>query len=174
MKPVRIRGTLLAVGALALGPFLTACSVAEPSVSTSGDVVINSELPDPCGLLTLDQILTASETTVQHGTENAVVSNSTQRACDWKTADDRYPYVEVVIGADAGSISERRTAAERAMGASTDVTVPGGENAFSVANGGVLAMAVGEYFVQVAYVTGDKADVAIITATLAEDVAASI
>jgi hypothetical protein len=78
----------------------------------------------------------------------------------------------VVVGAE--SIAEERAAAEASLGPSEDVGVVGGGSAYTVANGSILGMRVGDYFVQVTYYPGDATDVRVVTAALAQDVAEAL
>ncbi|HEX7590012.1 MAG TPA: hypothetical protein VF362_03430, partial [Demequinaceae bacterium] len=84
------------------------------------------------------------------------------------------PFVQVLVTVGADSIASERASAEASMGASEDGTVIGGGSAYTVANGSILGMRVGDYFVQVTYLAGDSADVRVVTTALAQDVAKAL
>jgi hypothetical protein len=60
------------------------------------------------------------------------------------------------------------------MGTAVDVTVPGAQDAYAVAKGSILGMTVGDYFVQVGYMSTDGLDALGITSALAADAAAAL
>ncbi len=172
-----IRGTFAAASVLALGLSLTACSTTNASSTpTSSNVAAaaNSKLPDPCLMLNERLIKAAANVSLQPGKENAKLSNANQRICDWLPSSGASPYVQVLVTAGANTVTTQRSSAESSMGAATDVTVTGGDSAYTVANGSILGMAVADYFIQVTYFSGDTADVSSITTSLAKDVAESI
>jgi len=185
-KPRASARAYATVGALVVGFSLAACSASAPTGSdTPGTTAmpassvaagsVDSNLPDPCTMLTNRQIKAATGVDLQAGKENAQLSNANQRVCDWLPASGTSPYVEVLVtGATADTVASQRASAESAMGAATDVSVIGGENAYTVANGSILGMGVADYFIQLTYFTGDTADVGSTTQLLAKAVTETI
>jgi hypothetical protein len=175
------RGISGVVGAIVLAVTLSACGPArvediEPSVG--GDdrarAVPATPLPDSCTLLTTSQIKAAANVILSEGSPNTEMSRANQSVCEWRSAGDPAPFVQVLVSVGADSIAAERASAEASLGVSEEVGVVGGGSAYTVANGSVLGMRVGDYFVQVTYVTGDSADVRIVTAALAQDVAKAL
>jgi hypothetical protein len=157
---------------------LAGCSSSDSGTTSSNDVNASpaagsGSLPDPCSLLTPSDIAAASGVTMADGVINAQLSNDTQSICEWKP-ESGFPFVQVIVVGGADQVSTQRATAESMMGASADVTVPGASGAYSVANGSILGMAAGDYFVQVAYMSTSAADVSAITSVLAADAAAAL
>ncbi len=111
---------------------------------------------------------------MSEGSLNAEMSNVDRSVCDWKSAGSPSPFVQVLVTVGADTVEAERAAAEAQMGASEDAGVVGGGSAYTVANGSILGMRVGDYFVQVTYFTGDTTDVRIVTAALAQGVAKAL
>lgn len=107
------------------------------------------------------------------GVINAQLSNDTQSICEWKP-EGGFPFVQVIVVGGADQVKTQRATAASMMGAVTDVTVPGASGAYCVANGTILGMAVGGYFVQVSYMSTSAADVSAITSALAANAAAAL
>jgi hypothetical protein len=104
---------------------------------------------------------------------NAQLSNDTQSICEWKP-EAGFPFVQVIVVGGADQVSTQRATAASMMGAVTDVTVPGASGAYSVANGSILGMAAGDYFLQVSYMSTGTADVSAITSALAANAVAAL
>jgi hypothetical protein len=170
----------LGLSAIALALALSGCSSSEtppadPDSSTSpGGTSPEGALPDPCSLLTAPQIEAVSEYSFAEGEFNPQLSTSWQSICEWYATDATVTFVQIVITADASTVALQRETAEDMMGGSVDVTVPGAENAYTVAGGSILGMGVKDYFVQVSYMTTSIEDVTSITTALAAEVAAAL
>jgi hypothetical protein len=157
---------------------LAGCSSADPGTTNSNQVTVSDaagsgSLPDPCSLLTPADIATASGVTMADGVINAQLSNDTQSICEWKP-EAGFPFVQVIVVGGADQVSTQRATAASMMGAVTDVTVPGASGAYSVANGSILGMAAGDYFLQVSYMSTGTADVSAITSALAANAVAAL
>jgi hypothetical protein len=177
------RGGLAIVAAACLA--LAGCSSSEPETTFTYDVEVpdaddpgtvpdGGSLPDPCSLLTPAAITATSGIEFADGYFNDDQSTDTQSICEWLPTDATFPLVQVYVSGGAGQISTQRATAESMMGAGVDVTVPGAQDAYAVAKGSILGMAVGDYFVQVSYMTTDGTDVLGITSALAAEAAASL
>jgi hypothetical protein len=140
----------------------------------AGDVADTGAIPDPCALLTPAGIAAASGLSFADGVFNASQSTDTQSVCEWHASSGALPIVHVLVSPGASQVRTQRATAESMMGVAVDVTVPGADDAYAVANGTILGMAVGDYFVQVSYMTTDTADVLAITSAVAAQAAASL
>lgn len=172
---------ILGLSAAVLALAISGCSSSDASPNASAmltgpggaDVPVGG-LPDPCTLLTVAQIEAASGLSFGEGELNPQLSTSWQSICEWYSTDANFTFVQVVITADASTVAAQRETAEDMMGASVDVTVPGAENAYTVAGGSILGMGVEDYFVQVAYMTTGLGDVTSVTTALAAEVATAL
>ena len=175
----------LAVTMVACLVALAGCSSSEPESAYTFDVEVPvaddgvdaegaGSLPDPCSLLTPAAITASSGIEFADGYFNDDQSTETQSICEWLPTDATFPLVQVYVSGGAGQISTQRATAESMMGVAVDVTVPGAQDAYAVAKGSILGMAVGDYFVQVSYMTTDGSDVLGITLALATEAAASV
>ena len=131
-----------------------------------------ANLPDPCSLLTVDQISAAVGATVQPGQLDKKVSQGGQLACVWTGTP--FPFVQVLITPFGDQIASQRQSAQDAMGDVADVTIPGADGAYSFASGSTIGMAIKGYFVQVAYNDTKVSDYATPAQELAKDVAAAL
>jgi hypothetical protein len=181
-RPARagLRAAAVSVG-LAATLSLAACgpsrvNYAEPStaVNTQTPAPAETPVPEACSLLTTSQIKALANVVLGEGAPNVELSNTDRSVCDWKTAGSPSPFVRVLVAVGADNIASERALAEASMGASDDVMVIGGGGAYTVANGSILGMRVGDFFVQVTYFTGDTADVRVATTALAQDVAKAL
>jgi hypothetical protein len=175
------RGISGVAGAIVLAVTLSACGPSrvddiEPSVGVDdrARAVPAIPLPDSCTLLTTSQIKAAANVILSEGSPNAEMSGANRSVCEWASAGNPSPFIQVLVAVGADSIAEERASAEASLGVSEEVGVVGGGSAYTVANGSVLGMRVGDYFVQVTYVAGDSADVGIVTSALAQDVAKAL
>ena len=159
---------------------LAGCGSSEPDATLSDDVNVSpadagsGSLPDPCSLLTPASISAASGIDFADGYFNDELSNDTQSICEWLPTGATFPLVQVYVSGGAEQISTQRATAESTMGVGVDVAVAGAQDAYAVAKGSILGMAVGDYFVQVSYMTTDGSDVLAITSALAADAAAAL
>ena len=173
--PLTVIRRALGSSAIALALALAGCSSsdADPTAPGGGDAPAGS-LPDPCSFLTAADVEAVSGVPSQEGEYNDITSNATQAVCDYHPVEGVFPLIEVYVAPDASSVASQRESAEDMMGASVDVTVPGASNAYTILDGSILGMAVGDYFVQVSYMTSDLDDVTALTIALASEVAAGL
>lgn len=148
-----------------------------PTANASGTAAASptaAKLPDPCSLLTVDQISAAVGATVQPGELDAKVSRGDQLACVWTPGPDTpYPFVQVLITAHGDQLASQRQSAQDSLGDVADVSIPGVNDAYSFAGGSTIGMAIKGYFVQVAYNDTGVNDYATPAKELATDVAAA-
>jgi len=170
---------MIVVGAFALGLTLTGCSSSDAAPSPndspagSGPTAGPVGIPDPCTLLSPAEIEAATGVAFQEGVFNTDISTDSQSICDWHPVDGVFPLVQVLVSPGAATVAAQRQSAEAIMGATTDVAVTGGQNAYTVAGGSILGMTVDDNFIQVSFMTADPDDVTTTTVTLAETVAAT-
>ncbi|MBN2177265.1 MAG: hypothetical protein JW722_06370 [Demequinaceae bacterium] len=168
MTHPRLRG----IAALALSLVLVGCSSSGAAPDGPGPAA--GPIPDPCALLDSTQIETITGVSFQEGVFNTDLSTDFQSICDWHPMDGAFPLVQVLVSPGASTVAAQRESAESIMGATVDVSVTGGDNAYTVAGGSILGMTVDDYFVQVAFMTSDLYDVSTMTGNLAEVVAATL
>jgi hypothetical protein len=156
-------------GATAATPQDTATS---PSTESGADDA-SSSLPDPCSWLTASDIESVVGTAFEEGARNPDLSTDFQNICEWWAADGSVLFVQVLVTGDAASLSTQRQSAEDVLGATSDVSVAGATDAYTVTGGSILGMAVGDNFVQVSLVSSSPDDVTTDTVALAGIVAAN-
>ncbi len=182
MKPRASHFPALAATALAACLALASCSsepnppsAATPEPTASGDVGATTAVPDPCSLLTTDQVSAAVGTAVQPGHIDDKVSGDGQMACVWSPGPDTpYPFVQVLVTPYGDQLDSQRQSAQDALGDVADVAIPGAEGAYSFASGSTIGMAIKGYFVQVAYNDTGVDDYATPAQELATEVAGAI
>jgi len=150
----------LAVLALAPALVLAGCS--------------SSSTPNPCSLLSQGAIKDATGVAVQKGAVDVELTTATQSTCAWRPKSGSFPVIQVYLSAGAEQVAKQRSDASSGFGvAAVDVTVAGAHDAYAAGNGSLIGMVVGDYFVQVAYLTPGTADVLDKTTALANDAAAA-
>ena len=156
----------------------TAAMSSPPAATASSSAMASpaaSNLPDPCSLLTVDQISAAVGATVQPGKLDAKVSQGDQLACVWTPGPDTpYPFVQVLITSHGDQLASQRQDAQDSLGDVADVAIPGVTGAYSFAAGSTIGMAIKGYFVQVAYNDTGVSDYSTPAKELATDVAAAL
>ncbi len=143
-----------------------------PSPESGADDASNG-LPDSCSWLTASDIESVVGTAFDEGATNLDLSTDFQNICEWWAADGSVLFVQVLVTEGAASLSTQRQSAEDALGATSDVSVVGATDAYTVAGGSILGMAVGDNFVQVSLVSSSPDDVTSDTVALAEIVASN-
>ncbi len=146
-------------------------SETDPTVTTSeGDA--STSLPDPCGLLTVDELHQATGVDFPEGSLNEALSNDSQVICDWVN-EDPLSTAQVLVNANGASFEDQRASVEDAFGEPT-VDVDLADGAYRTTEGSLVAMKVGPLFVQVSYIPNGPGDVADATVALAGDVLARL
>ena len=167
----RVRGVIMLV--LVAGA-VAACSddsdtsddVADTTEAASDDAASDEDLPDPCGLLATDDLNTATGLEFGEGAVNDTMSGPGRAVCDW-TSDSPFATAQTLLFADGDLEMNRETAAE-ISGEPLDVEVPGADQAYQTPEGSIVAMAVGDLFVQVSYIPSGPGNVNEVTLQLAE------
>ena len=139
----------------------------ETTASNAGSLGI-----DPCGLLTADEITTATGVEFGEGTLNETISGESQAACDWLSTGSEFATAQVLIlDAGAGAFDSNKSSAEDVFGLTTEpVDVPGADRTYATAEGSIVAMDIGGIYVQVAYIpsgTDSVLDATVKLATIA-------
>ncbi len=145
-------------------PAGTATSGAETGEPADG-------LPDPCALLTPDDLESVVGTAFGDGAVNADLSTDFQSICEWSAADESFLFVQVLVTDGSASVATQRQSAQEFLGETSDVSVAGATEAYTVANGSILGMAVGGRFVQVSLLSSSIDDLTADTVALAQIVA---
>jgi hypothetical protein len=110
---------------------------------------------------------------VEKGKIDADLSTDTVSVCAWRPTSGTFPVIMVYLSAGGEQVEAQRLEAENGYGVpSVDVTVAGARDAYAAGNGSLIGMVVGDYFVQVSYLTSGTADALDKTAPLAAAVAA--
>lgn len=177
--PARLRsatGTIL----LLLLLILTACSggggdggsapeepaANEPATSAPDEepAAATGDLPDPCALLTTQEIRNATGHPFGDAVFNEDLSGDAQVICDW-TSEDPFATAQVLIV--RSNLESQRETVESAFGEKT-VALDLADGAYRTKEGSLVAMQVGDLFVQVAYIPPGPGNVADVTVGLAE------
>jgi hypothetical protein len=136
----------------------------------SGDDAVGSDVgdfPDPCALLSSAELVEATGQPFGEGTFNEDLSNQNQAICDW-ISEDPFATAQVLISS-FGDIDSQRESVEESFGEET-VDVDLTEGAYRTAEGSLVAMSVGDWFVQVSYIPSGPGSVGDTTVGLAEKV----
>ena len=137
------------------------------TTTTSGDQT-SSALPDPCALLTVDELQAATGIEFPEGEPNATLSNDSQVICDW-VSEDPFATAQVLVNVNGASFDDQRASVEDAFDEPT-VEVDLADAAYRTSEGSLVAMKVGSLFVQVSYLPPGAGDVADATVALAGNV----
>ena len=106
-------------------------------------------MPDPCALLTVDDVEAATGVSFDEGVFNEGLSSEIQGTCEWFSTGE-FAFVQiVVVGID--SYDSNRASADEILGV-MDVEIPGVSAAYVTTEGSVIGMAMGSSFLQVSYV----------------------
>jgi hypothetical protein len=162
-----VRGSAPSTRGRALGVLALACTLGLASCSSSST-------PNACSLLDQGGIKEATGVAVQKGKIDAELTNDTQSTCVWRPETGDFPVIQVYLSAGGEQVTTQRADADTGYGvASVDVTIAGAHDAYAAGNGSLIGMAMGDYFVQVAYITPGTADALDKTTALATKVAAA-
>ncbi len=152
-------------------PDAAGTSATDPVVTTAPDDG-SSSLPDPCGLLTVDELRQATGVDFPEGVRNEALSNESQVICDW-VSEGPLSTAQVLVNDNGASFDEQRASVEDAFGEPA-VDVDLADAAYRTTEGSLVAMKVGALFVQVSYIPNGPGNVADATVALAGDVLAHL
>ena len=133
------------------------------STAGGGD---GSALGDPCALLTAADFRAASGLPFGEGAFNESFSAPERRICDW-TSSDPYATGQVLIAPGAGFASSRQDIEEAFDEKVVSLGVPGADDAYATSEGSIVAILVGDSFIQVSYIPPGPGNVTEITQVLA-------
>ena len=160
-RPMTQRRRTIAVLALACAFGLSGCS--------------SSSVPDACSLLDQGTIVDGAGVEVEKGKIDPDLSTDTISVCAWRPTSGTFPVIMVYLSAGAEQVEAQRLDAETGFGVpSVDVAISGASDAYAAGNGSLIGMVVGDYFVQVSYLTAGTADALDKTTPLAATVAARV
>ena len=163
IHPLRAATGILAVAIAAIT--LAGCS---------DDAEFEADVPNPCDVLTTDQVEGILGIAYDDAKPNDLLSTETQAICEWWATDAPGTFVQVIIKVDAAQVAVERDSANEGLGATVDETITGATDAYSMLQGAMIGMAVDDYFVQVSNLSGQGGDHTDETVALAELVAAKI
>lgn len=138
--------------------------IEEPAAEPTG------ALPDPCGLLTTEEVASATGLPFGDGVFNDALSSDRMHVCDW-LSDDPFATAQVLLM--RGDIGTEQDSIESAFGEDV-IMLDLADASFRTTDGSLVAMQVGELFVQVAYIPPGPGEVADITVALAEQAVARL
>ncbi len=130
-------------------------------------------LPDPCTLLTAAEIEAATGVSFGQGAPSDIVTGKGRTACDWKSSGKEFATAQVLILDGGGSVFDLQRSSAKQLGVE-DADVPGASRAYATTEGSIVAMEVGDLFVQVAYIPSGPGAVLDKTSQLAATVAARV
>jgi hypothetical protein len=151
----------------------TTTSLSDRETTTSAVVGgSGGDMPDPCALLTVEDILTATGAPFDAGVFNEELSSEDQVICDW-TGREEFALVQVLFH-DIDSFEGNRDSAEEFTGDVTDVEIPGVSAAFATGEGAIIGMQVDRGYLQVSYIPNGPGSVREETTQLATIAAAHL
>ena len=172
------RRTLPGVAALTLTAALALASCSSGGASNPADTPMTTAstggsgaVSDACSLLTSADIAGVIDSTYGAAKHNDKLSNAGQDICEWFSSNGPTTFIQVLVVPGGDQLASQRDSASQAMGAATDVTVPGASGAYTVASGSILGMAVGNNFIQVSNSQSTQKDLSQQTIALATIVA---
>jgi hypothetical protein len=149
----------------------TASATAPSEETTTPPSGGGGDLPDPCSLLTLDDVMTATGVTFDEGMFNEEFSGESQVVCDW-IGTEEFAFVQVLI-AGFNAFDSNRASAEVIIGV-TDVEIPGVSAAYATTEGSVIGMSMDSRYLQVSYIPSGPGTVLEQTTQLATIAAANL
>lgn len=157
-------------------PDVEATEPGDSAEEPSEDAAAAAGLPDACGLLTSAEIESVTGDSLEAGALDEELSTGEQGVCHFAPATDPFPIVQVIVveGPGAGFDLQMATAVSMMGDEVEDIDIPGASQAFVVAGGAIIGMAVGDHYLQVSYLSTSTDDVTDITSALAELAAAAL
>ncbi len=139
--------------------------------SSTGDGNASS-LGDPCALLSADDFKTATGLPFGNGTYNEKLSAPERRVCDW-ISNDPFATGQVLVAPGGGFTASRQGVEDAFNEKAATIDVPGADKAYATQEGSIVAMLVGDQFIQVSYIPPDPGNVTETTQSLAATAAAN-
>ncbi|MGA7271255.1 MAG: DUF3558 family protein [Acidimicrobiia bacterium] len=135
--------------------------------TTSGTATSSLDI-DPCSLLTSEEISAATGVEFGEGTINQTMTNDGQAVCDWLSSGSEFATAQVLT-VNGDVFDSNMSSAEEVFGlAAEPVDVPGSDRTYATAEGSIVAMQIGNTFVQVAYLPPGPGEVLDSTLQLAK------
>lgn len=131
-----------------------------------------ADVPDPCSLLSTADLAEATGLSFGEGVYNENLSGDGRAICDW-ISEDPFANAQTLVFVNGDYEGNRASAAE-VSGEPLEVEVTGATRAYQTPEGSIVAMEIGDLFVQVAYIPPGPGSVNAATLTLAEKVAGRI
>lgn len=142
--------------------------------TNGSDVDQTGEGDDPCSLLTVDDLQTATGVSFDEGTVNEAMSNGETAICDWIASGDEFATAQVLIVGGGGDNLDSQEEGAQEMSNTTHIDVSGVDAAYRTEEGSIVGMRIGDDFVQVSYLPAGPGDVGDATIQLAQTVAANL
>ncbi|WP_062307715.1 DUF3558 family protein [Demequina subtropica] len=151
-------GIALLAGCTPLGSGAGASSSATPTTEPTTTVLAEAPAgtPDPCALVTAEELGEDVGIKMAAGKYNSALSNSGRNICEWRPANEERsePRVQIEINWGFPSTAEHRALAEEVFDKTLDVTRKIGDitDAYTTPSRHTLGMSVDEYFVKISYI----------------------
>ncbi len=130
-------------------------------------------LPDPCELITADEVSSLTGHRMGECVVETEMSNEFQTVATFSSLDDLWPVVQVLVSQGVGQAEVQRESAEEWLGVTEDIQIAGLTDSYS-AIGLYVAGDVGDLFLQVAWLTSDADDHTTEVSQIAETVASAM
>jgi Protein of unknown function (DUF3558) len=133
-----------------------------------------TDIPDPCALLTTDDLEAATGLTFDEGVFNQSLSSEYQSICDWTASGTDFATAQVLLAPDAGGAFETAKSGASSVFTLVDITIPGASDAYATEEGSISGMEVPGYFLQVSYLPPGPGTVLDATTDLATKAVAAL
>ncbi len=142
----------------------------------TADTAAATSLPDPCGLLTTAEISSATGLSFGAPEPNDLISGDDRAACDWVTTGTTFATAQVLIAtSSAAPFDDEKAGTKDTFGLDVvDISVPGAARAFTIKGGNIVAMDMGDIYLQVSFTPSSSDDVTDTTTGLAASAAAKV
>lgn len=122
------------------------------------------EAQDPCSLLTVDDIESATGLPFAEGVFNDDLSSDSQLICDWIGSAEFATVQTLIVPMD---VYDSQMASASGAFTLVDVDIDGAADAYATEEGSLVGMRVGALFLQVSYIPPGPGEVLDVTAALA-------
>lgn len=129
------------------------------------------DAPDPCSLLTADDIESATGLQFDEGVFNHDLSSDSQLICDWIGSAEFATVQTLIVPMDVYD-SQKASASE--VFTLVDVDIDGAGDAYATEEGSLIGMRAGGRFLQVSYIPPGPGEVLDVTAALATTAVANL
>jgi hypothetical protein len=135
-----------------------------PEASTTSVESPPGDAPDPCSLLTAEDIELATGLPFDEGVFNDELSSDSQLICDWIGSAEYATVQTLIVPMD---VYDGQMASASGVFALVDVDIDGADDSYATEEGSLVGMRVGALFLQVSYIPPGPGEVLDVTAALA-------